>query len=66
MNQLKGMLGAGLGACGGKTCGPLVRGLFRRAGVRDDEVTPFTERPLVVEVPMGLFAGVEPETGDAQ
>ena len=60
MNQLKAMLGAGLGACGGKTCGPLIRSIFRREGVPDEEVTYFTERPLTAEVPFGLFGGVEP------
>ena len=57
MNQLKAMLKTGLGACGGKTCGPLIQSIFRREGVSPDEVTQFTERPLLAETPMGLFAG---------
>jgi NAD(P)H-nitrite reductase large subunit len=59
MNQLKAMIGCGLGSCGGKTCAPLIRSIFRREGVPDGEVTGFTERPLVTEVPFGLFAGVD-------
>ena len=58
MNQLKAMLGVGMGACAGKTCGPLIEGLFRGEGIPAEEVVPFTERPLVAEVPMGMFAGV--------
>ncbi len=59
MNQLKAILRTGMGSCGGKTCGPLIKSIFRREGIREEEVTPYTERPLVAEVPMGLFAGVE-------
>ncbi len=59
MNHLKAMLNTGLGACGGKTCGPLIRTIFRQEGVSLGEVTPFSERPLAAEVPLGLFAGVE-------
>jgi NADPH-dependent glutamate synthase beta subunit-like oxidoreductase/Pyruvate/2-oxoacid:ferredoxin oxidoreductase delta subunit/bacterioferritin-associated ferredoxin len=57
MNQLKAMLNVGLGACGGKTCGPLLRSVFIREGVPPSDVTPFTQRPLVAEVPLGVFAG---------
>jgi sarcosine oxidase, subunit alpha len=59
MNQLKAMLKVGMGACGGKTCGPLIESIFEREGVAKGEVTYFTERPLVAEVPMGVFAGVK-------
>jgi bacterioferritin-associated ferredoxin len=59
MNQLKAILGCGLGSCGGKTCAPLIHSIFRREGVPDEEVTGYTERPLVTEVPFGLFAGVD-------
>jgi len=57
MNQLKAMLNVGLGACGGKTCGPLLRSVFIREGVPPSDVTPFTQRPLVAEVPLGVLAG---------
>jgi hypothetical protein len=49
---------------GGKTCGPLLRRLFREEGVPVDEVTDYVPRLLFVEVPLGLFAGAE-ETRDA-
>jgi len=59
MNQLKAMLKVGMGACGGKTCGPLIESILRREGVPPGEITYFTERPLVTEVPMGVFAGIK-------
>ncbi len=62
MNQLKAMLNVGLGACGGKTCGPLLRSVFIREGVPPSDVTPFTQRPLVAEVSLGAFAGA-PSSG---
>ena len=59
MNQMKAMLTAGMGACGGKTCGPLIHSIFGQEGIARDDVTGFTERPLMTEVPLGLFAGAE-------
>jgi len=59
LNQLKALLHIGMGACGGKTCGPLLVSLFRREGVSREMVTPFTQRPLAAEVPMGFFTGPE-------
>ena len=57
LNQLKATLRTGMGACGAKTCASLLRGIARREGVAEDELTPLTHRPLVVEVPLGSFAG---------
>lgn len=57
-NHLKAELRLGMGACGGKTCPPLVERLFREEGVPLQEVTGLTRRPLFVEVPLGAFAGV--------
>ncbi|MHC5038366.1 MAG: FAD-dependent oxidoreductase [Planctomycetota bacterium] len=57
MNQLKSQLRCGMGACGGKTCTPLIQGLFRNLGVAEGEVIPPTRRPFVTEVPLGVFAG---------
>jgi sarcosine oxidase, subunit alpha len=58
VNEIKVVARAGMGACGGKTCAPLIARLFRDEGVRDAEVTPGVRRPLFVEVPLGVFAGV--------
>jgi len=64
MNQLKGMMNAGLGACDGKTCGPIIQTIMHREGVPPGEVTGFTERPLVAEVPLGSFAGLSSTPGE--
>jgi Fe-S-cluster-containing hydrogenase component 2/thioredoxin reductase/bacterioferritin-associated ferredoxin len=58
MNEIKAVLRAGMGSCGGKTCTALIRRLFRDEGVPDSEVTDRTIRPLFVEVPLGVFAGM--------
>ncbi|MBI4676437.1 MAG: FAD-dependent oxidoreductase [Elusimicrobia bacterium] len=57
LNQLKALLHIGMGACGGTTCGSLLLAMFRQEGVPRDRVTPFVQRPLAAEVPLGLFAG---------
>jgi NADPH-dependent 2,4-dienoyl-CoA reductase/sulfur reductase-like enzyme/Fe-S-cluster-containing hydrogenase component 2/bacterioferritin-associated ferredoxin len=65
MNEIKAVTRAGMGACGGKTCGPLLLRLFREEGIPTDEVTDYVARPLFVEVPLGAFAGVRKSvTGD--
>ncbi len=63
MNALKAVTRVGMGACGGKTCGPLLKRLFREEGVPLDEVTDYVGRPLFIEVPLGIFAGAEPGDG---
>ncbi len=60
MNELKAITRAGMGACGGKTCPSLIRRIFREEGVPDAQVTDLTRRPLVMEVPLGAFAGLAP------
>ncbi len=64
MNQMKAMLTVGMGACGGKTCGALIQSIFRQEGIPREEVTGFNERPLMTEVPLGLFAGVDEGDGE--
>lgn len=59
MNQLKAALRTGMGACGGKTCTELIQRIFREEGVDSEEVTPPIHRPLDMEVPLGVFAGVK-------
>ncbi|MBN1426582.1 FAD-dependent oxidoreductase [Candidatus Fermentibacteria bacterium] len=63
LNELKGLTRAGMGACGGKTCPNLMKRLFREEGVALAEVTDLTQRPLIMEVPLGAFAGVVTGTG---
>jgi sarcosine oxidase, subunit alpha len=59
VNEIKAIVRAGMGACGAKTCAPLIDRLFRDEGVAPAEVTPAVRRPLFVEVPLGVFAGLE-------
>jgi len=61
MNEIKAVTRAGMGACGGKTCEALIMRLFREEGIAVDDVEPNVRRPLFVEVPLGVFAGVQPE-----
>jgi sarcosine oxidase subunit alpha len=58
VNEIKALTRAGMGACGGKTCQALIMRAFRELGIPLDEVTPHVQRPLFVEVPLGVFAGV--------
>lgn len=59
MNEIKAITRAGMGACGGKTCGSLIKRAFRELGVPLAEVTEGTARPLFVEVPLGVLAGIK-------
>lgn len=56
LNQLK-VLRCGMGACGGKTCQSLILRLFQQEGVDLCDVVPFTHRPLIAEVNLGMLAG---------
>jgi len=58
MNQLKALNRAGMGACGSKTCRTMIWRIFQEEGVDLGEVTDRVDRPLFVEVPMGVLAGV--------
>ncbi|MFX1499737.1 MAG: FAD-dependent oxidoreductase [Promethearchaeota archaeon] len=58
-NELKALTKVGMGACGGKTCTPLIERIFREEGIPTDEIIPGTKRPLFIEVPMGIFANIK-------
>jgi NADPH-dependent 2,4-dienoyl-CoA reductase/sulfur reductase-like enzyme/Fe-S-cluster-containing hydrogenase component 2/bacterioferritin-associated ferredoxin len=58
-NELKALTKVGMGACGGKTCTPLIERIFQEEGVSVNDITPGTRRPLFIEVPMGIFASVK-------
>jgi NADPH-dependent 2,4-dienoyl-CoA reductase/sulfur reductase-like enzyme/Fe-S-cluster-containing hydrogenase component 2 len=58
LNHLKALTRAGMGACGGKTCPSLIARVFREEGVPLPQITPMTQRPVFMEVPLGAFAGV--------
>ncbi len=59
INQIKTATRACMGACGAKTCTALIRRLFREEGIAEAEVVDQTRRPLFMEVPLGIFAGIE-------
>ncbi len=67
ISEIKALTRAGMGACGAKTCTPLIHRLFREEGVPEAEVVDQPKRPLFIEVPLGIFAGVQDEEeGDVQ
>lgn len=57
VNELKTLARVEMGACGGKTCAPLINEIFREEGISPEEVTPSTHRGLFIEVPFDAFAG---------
>ena len=59
MNQLKSVLRCGMGACGGKTCESLIQQIYKQEGIDLKQVTGFTKRPLVEEVGLRTFAGID-------
>lgn len=61
MNQLKAITRAGMGACGSKTCRPMIWRIFQEEGIDLEEVTDRVDRPLFVEVPIGCLAGMDGE-----
>jgi sarcosine oxidase subunit alpha len=61
MNQLKALSRAGMGACGAKTCRPMIWRIFKEEGVDLGDVTDRIDRPMFVEVPLGILAGMRSE-----
>jgi sarcosine oxidase subunit alpha len=59
INEIKAVTRAGMGSCGAKTCTPLVHRLFREEGVPESEIVDQPKRPLFMEIPLGLFAGLD-------
>jgi NADPH-dependent 2,4-dienoyl-CoA reductase/sulfur reductase-like enzyme/Pyruvate/2-oxoacid:ferredoxin oxidoreductase delta subunit/bacterioferritin-associated ferredoxin len=58
LNQLKAVNRATMGSCGSKTCRPMILRIFQEEGIDPDTITDRVDRPLFVEVPMGVLAGV--------
>jgi len=65
INHLKAINRAGMGACGSKTCRPMIWRIFQEEGVDIGQVTDRIDRPLFVEVPLGVLAGVHGGESDA-
>jgi NADPH-dependent 2,4-dienoyl-CoA reductase/sulfur reductase-like enzyme/Fe-S-cluster-containing hydrogenase component 2/bacterioferritin-associated ferredoxin len=57
INQMKALNRAGMGACGSKTCRPMIWRIFQEEGVDLETVTDRVDRPLFVEVALGTLAG---------
>lgn len=55
LNEIKTISRAGMGACGGKTCETIIKQLFIQEGISIEKTTPFSKRPLFVEVPLKDF-----------
>lgn len=64
LNEIKAVTRAGMGACGAKTCTPLIYKLFKEEGVPLEEITPNVQRPIFMEVPLGTFAGLKESTDE--
>ena len=61
INEIKAVSRAGMGSCGAKTCTDLIHRLFRDEGIPEAEIVDQINRPLFMEVPLGVFAGVSTE-----
>jgi sarcosine oxidase subunit alpha len=59
LNEIKAITRYGMGACGSKTCNNLVLRIFMEEQILLDQISENTKRPLFIEVPMGVFAGIQ-------
>ncbi|MEA5079767.1 MAG: FAD-dependent oxidoreductase [Anaerolineaceae bacterium] len=59
INEIKTVTRACMGACGAKTCASLIQRLFREENVPVNEITDPSRRPIFMEVPLGVFAGLK-------
>jgi sarcosine oxidase subunit alpha len=66
ISQIKALTRTSMGPCGAKTCTPLLHRLFREEGVPENEIVDQTKRPLFIEVPLGVFAGLAAEEEDSR
>jgi sarcosine oxidase subunit alpha len=63
INEIKAVTRTSMGSCGAKTCTPLLHRLFREEGVPESAIVDQPKRPLFLEVPFGVFAGLDDEKG---
>ncbi len=61
INEIKAVTRACMGSCGAKTCTPLIHRLFREEGVPESDIVDQPNRPLFIEVSLGVFAGLDRE-----
>lgn len=58
INEIKALTRTCMGSCGAKTCTPLLHRLFREEGVPESEIVDQPNRPLFLEVALGVFTGL--------
>jgi NADPH-dependent 2,4-dienoyl-CoA reductase/sulfur reductase-like enzyme/ferredoxin len=58
INEIKALTRTSMGSCGAKTCTPLIHRLFQEEGIPEAEIVDQPKRPLFMEVPLGVFAGL--------
>ena len=66
ISQIKALTRTCMGPCGAKTCTPLLHRLFREEGVPESEIVDQPKRPLFIEVPLGVFAGLSKDEEGAR
>jgi NADPH-dependent 2,4-dienoyl-CoA reductase/sulfur reductase-like enzyme/Fe-S-cluster-containing hydrogenase component 2/bacterioferritin-associated ferredoxin len=64
-DEIKALTRAGMGACGGRTCGAEVTRILAAHGVRARARQPWTIRPPYREVALGVFAAGREAADDA-
>jgi NADPH-dependent 2,4-dienoyl-CoA reductase/sulfur reductase-like enzyme/ferredoxin len=65
LNHIKAINRLGMGACGAKTCRPMVWRIFQEEGINLEKITDRTDRPLFLEVPIGALAGIREKNNNA-
>ncbi|MGB4595058.1 MAG: FAD-dependent oxidoreductase [Anaerolineaceae bacterium] len=58
INQIKAVTKASMGACRGKTCLNMIKGMYLTEGIPLSEVTETPIRPVFVEIPIGVLANI--------
>ncbi|HHF98663.1 MAG TPA: (2Fe-2S)-binding protein [Candidatus Aerophobetes bacterium] len=61
VDEVKRVTRAGMGLCQGRTCGPLIERIIAEENKKISKVQPFSKRPPVRPVKIGLLAGKEGE-----
>ncbi len=63
IESVKRYTGFGTGICQGRSCLHNISKILVRHGVKEEDMKPFTPRPPVYPVPLGMLARLEPKDG---
>jgi sarcosine oxidase subunit alpha len=63
INQIKAVTKASMGACGGKTCLNMIKRMYLAEGIPLSEVTETPVRPVFIEMPVRILAGLADDEG---